>query len=213
MRSGRSTRARSRVRIQWLVLAAALVVLAGTLVAWALGRAAERVTVVSVSRPVAAGDVIEPGDLGITDVAVDADITGLIAAESLPRLAGRVATIALEPGMLLTAGMWAEDTELAADERTVGAVLAAGRYPSGIVHGSVTLTVDVRDSSATAVPAVATATQPGAVGPLVRVLEATTDESGDLHVTLAVPLADAERIARLAATDSLAIVGVPAVAP
>ena len=204
------------MRIQWLVLAAALVVLAGTLVAWALGRAAERVTVVSVSRPVAAGDVIEPGDLGITDVAVDADITGLIAAESLPRLAGRVATIALEPGMLLTAGMWAEDTELAADERTVGAVLAAGRYPSGIVHGSVTLTVDVRDSSATAVPAVpavATATQPGAVGPLVRVLEATTDESGDLHVTLAVPLADAERIARLAATDSLAIIGVPAVAP
>ena len=179
------------MRVQWLALAAALVVLAGTLVAWALSRAAERVQVVSVAQPVQAGDVIDASDLRISEVAIDADVSGLVPATSLDRLAGRVATIDLAPGVLVSAGMWADDRELLPSERTVGAVLGAGRYPSGLAHGSSAWAIDVRDSSSRA------AADGGAAEPappiVVRVLDAEVDDSGALRVTLAV--ADASAVA------------------
>src|SRR5690349_7089390 len=88
---GRNTTVRARVRAQWLVLAGALMVLAGVLVAWALTRAADRVAVVTVARPVPAGTVIEAGDLTTAQIAFDGDVTGLVPAASLGALAGRVA--------------------------------------------------------------------------------------------------------------------------
>src|SRR5687768_9577421 len=125
---GRNTKVRSRVRAQWLVLAAALTVLAGMLVAWALAQAADRVHVVSVARPVAAGTVIQAADLRTTAIAFDGDVQGLAPAASLDALVGRVAAVDLGAGSLLSVGMWADDTGLAEHERTVGAVLDAGRF-------------------------------------------------------------------------------------
>jgi hypothetical protein len=77
---GPNTAARARVRTQWLLLAAALTVLAGTLVAWALTRAAARVDVVSIARPVPAGAVIDDADLSVTAIAFDDQVTGLVPA-------------------------------------------------------------------------------------------------------------------------------------
>ena len=74
------TRVRSRVRAQWLALAAALVVLAGVLVAWALTDAADRVSVVQVARAVRAGEVIQEDDLTIAGVAFDHGVQGLVPA-------------------------------------------------------------------------------------------------------------------------------------
>jgi hypothetical protein len=213
------------VRVQWLALAAALVVLAGTVVAWALSRAAERVQVVSVAQPVPAGDIITLGDLTISEFALDDGVRGLVPAESIANLTGRVATIDLAPGMLLSTGMWADDVELGADERTVGAVLAAGRYPTGLAHGTSAWAIDVRptaivtapDGAADASPAgeAGAATDAGgpstdAGGPIVvRVLDVEVDQSGELRVTLAVPASSAVDVASLAATDRLALAGIP----
>jgi len=209
---GRNPRARSRVRVQWLALAAALIVLAGTVVAWALSRAAERVPVVSVARPVQAGDVLTVDDFTISEVAIDADVRGLVPATSLPNLAGRVAAIDLSPGMLVSTGMWAEDPELRSDERTIGAVLRAGRFPSGLVHGTTAWAIDVRSSGSAASSGKTDDATSGLLGePItVRVLDAEVDETGDLHVTLAVPASAAVQIASWAATDTLALAGVPA---
>ena len=213
VRPGRNPRARSRVRTQWLALAAALVVLAGTVVAWALSLAAERVPVVSVAQPVQAGDVITAEDLTTSEVAIDDSVRGLVPAASLANLAGRVAAIDLTPGMLVSSGMWTDDAELGPDERTVGAVLAAGRYPSGLAHGSAAWAIDVRAGSATRSEG-ETGSEPASVATtaapiVVRVLDVATDPDGSIIVTLAVPAASAVEIASLAATNTLALAGIP----
>ncbi len=201
-------RVRTQLRAQWLVLAAALTVLAGVLVAWAIDRAADRVDVVSIARPVAAGTVIQADDLTTTAIAFDSPVTGLAPASSMSALVGRVATVDLQPGVLLTAGMWADGTGLSAGERTVGALLPAGRYPSGIAQGSTAMAIATLRSD-TGSGAGSGAGEGDDVE--VRVLDVDADERGALRVTLAVPEAHATGVAMLAAADGLVLIGVPAI--
>ncbi|MEZ5224267.1 MAG: SAF domain-containing protein [Ilumatobacteraceae bacterium] len=203
-------RLRTRVRAQWLVLAAALTVLAGVLVAWAVDRAADRVEVVSIARPVAAGAVLQADDLTLTAIAFDTPVTGLAPATSLQALVGRVATVDLEPGVLLTVGMWADGTELSAGERTVGAVLDAGRFPTGLTQGSTALAVAIGDDVGDGLGDGLDDDTDGSV--LVRVLDTDTGERGSLVVTLAVPDVHAADVARLAAGERLVLIGVPRLA-
>jgi hypothetical protein len=200
---------RSRVRTQWLVLAAALTVLAGMLVAWGLTRAADRVAVVSVARAVAAGSVLTEADLTTTAIAFDGSAPGLVPAASLSELVGRAATIDLQPGSLLTMGMWADAAALSPTERTVGAVLKPGRHPVGLTQGMSALALPLEDPVAD--PSLNPALDPAGV--VVRVLDAQVTESGGLSVTLAVADTDATRIARLGATDQLVLIGLPAPQP
>lgn len=200
-----------RARTQWLVLAAALTVLAGTLVAWGLGRAAARSEVVSLAGPVAAGTPFTAADLTVSSVAVDGSVQGLVPAGSLDRLIGRVAVIDLEPGTLLSVGMWSDGTQVLPGERTVGAVLDAGRFPTGLAPADQALAVAL-DGAAPA-PIDERAGTGGDRAPggdiTVRVLEARTDDMGRLYVTLAAPSPVAVDLARLAATEALVLVGLP----
>ncbi len=132
-------RVRGRVQTQWLALAAALVVLAGVLVAWGLSKAAERVEVVQVARPVQAGNELALDDLQITGVAYDGQVTGLVPATSLERLVGRVAAVDLEAGALMQVGMWADAPAVLEGEDRVGAVLKAGSFPADLARGDVAL--------------------------------------------------------------------------
>lgn len=215
-RAAGGQRVRTQLRAQWLVFAAALTVLAGVLVAWAIDRAAERVEVVSIARPVAAGTVIQIDDLTTTAIAFDSPVTGLAPASSLTALVGRVATVDLQPGVLVTVGMWADGTELSAGERTVGALLAAGRYPSGIAKGSTAVAIATSGSGTVSSTGSGPGSSPGGgAGEVrdmeVRVLDVNADERGALRVTLAVPEAHAARVATLAAADELVLIGVPSI--
>lgn len=185
---------RTRVRTQWLALAAALVVLAGVLVAWAVGRAAERVPVVVVAGTVEAGTVIERSDLAIASVAVDGGVTGLVPDTSLERLVGKVAAMDLAPGTLVQVGMWRDAPELAAGEQRIGAVLTVGRYPGGLARGD----------TAQAAPL-----DPGDPTPPVpvRVLDVRALAGDDAVFTLAVPEAQAVTLAQLAAGGQLVLIG------
>jgi hypothetical protein len=188
--TGRVQRA---VRTQWLVLAAALVVLAGVLVAWAVGNAADRVQVVQVVRAVPSGHTLTADDLALTAVAYDGEVQGLVPARSIDALVGRVAAIDLRAGALLQVGMWRDGDGLAAGEQSVGAVLKDGRYPSGIADGDLALAAPIDD--------------PAFVPVAVRVIDTHTTSGGAFVVTLAVPQADAVAVAQLAATDRLVLVG------
>lgn len=196
---GRSSGLRRKIHTQWMVLGAALTVLAGLLVAWGLTQAADRVAVVSVARPVAAGTVLQAADLSTTGIAFDGAAPGLVPAASLDELIGRAATIDLQAGSLLTAGMWTDGSALAPTERTVGVVLEAGRHPVGLAQGMSAVAVALDDDLA---------------GITVRILDTTPTQvggaSGAVSVTLAVDEADATRIARLGATGRLVLVGLPA---
>lgn len=199
--SAKQSRVRSRVRTQWLALAAALVVLAGVLVAWALSNAADRVQVVRVTQAVSAGEVISAADLTVVGVAFDAEVQGLVPAASLDALVGRVAAVDLEPGVLLVAGMWRDAPETLVGEEAVGAVLRAGRFPLGLARGDVALAAPV-DAAAAAV----------AEPVSVRVIDVEVGVDGELSVTLAVAADSAVAVAQLAATDQLLLVGQPATA-
>lgn len=188
--------ARRRVQTQWLALGAALVVLAGVLVAWALSNAADRVEVVQVARSVSAGEVIEASDLALASVAFDRSVVGLVPSTSLDSLVGRVAAIDLQGGVLLQTGMWRDATHIAPGEESVGALLAPGRFPGGLARGDVVLAAPIDAASATP--------------PLsVRVLDVEPGASGELAVTLAVPAAESVAIAQLAAGNQLLLVGQP----
>lgn len=192
--SAPSSRVRSRVRTHWLALGAALVVLASVLVGWALTQAADRVQVVQVAQTVKAGDVIVAADLTAADVAFDAEVQGLIPVASLKALVGRVATIDLQPGTLMQAGMWSDAPELSSGEEAVGALLAAGRFPVGLARGDLAIAAPI-DS--------AIATDPT----IVRVIAVQVESNGDLLVTLAVAHADSVAVAQLAATNQLLLIG------
>jgi hypothetical protein len=199
--SAKQSRVRSRVRTQWLALAAALVVLAGVLVAWALSNAADRVQVVRVTQAVSAGEVISAADLTVVGVAFDAEVQGLVPAASLDALVGRVAAVDLEPGVLLVAGMWRDAPETLVGEEAVGAVLRAGRFPLGLARGDVALAAPVDAAAAAAAEPVS-----------VRVIDVEVGVDGELSVTLAVAADSAVAVAQLAATDQLLLVGQPATA-
>lgn len=187
-------RVRSRVRTQWLALGAALVVLASVLVGWALTQAANRVQVVQVAQAVRAGDVIEAADLGVTEVAFDGQVRGLVPVASLDALVGRVASIDLDAGTLMQSGMWSEAPQLATGEEAVGALLAVGRYPDGLARGHLAIAAPIDPASTTAPT-------------IVRVIAVQTEANGDLLVTLAVAKADSVGVAQLAATNQLLLVG------
>lgn len=191
-----SSKARSRVRTQWLALGAALVVLAGVLVAWALSNAADRVEVVQVASGVSAGDIIEANDLALASVAYDDAVVGLVPGDSVDSLVGRVAAIDLQSGVLLQTGMWRDATYLAAGEESVGALLAPGHFPGGLARADVVLAAPVDAAT-------------GTVAIAVRVLEADVVASGELAVTLAVPAAQSVAVAQLAATNQLLLIGQP----
>ena len=186
--------ARGTVRTQWLALGAALVVLAGVLVTWALSTASGRVGVVRLTRPVPAGHVLVADDLTSTAVAFDAPVTGLVPARALSELVGRVIVVDLADGALLQKGMWRDSPALAAGERAVGVALKPGRLPGGMVVGDL---------------AIAAALQPGdTTAPVaVRVLDLTVAKDGTTSMSLAVPASDAVLVAQLAATDQLVLVG------
>ncbi|HNJ98019.1 MAG TPA: isocitrate/isopropylmalate family dehydrogenase, partial [Ilumatobacteraceae bacterium] len=143
------SRVRGRVRTQWLALGAALVVLAGVLVAWGLSQAAARVEVVQVARPVAAGQPLTADDLTVTGVAYDSGVSGLVPASSLDRLVGRVAAVDLQRGALVQVGMWSDEPALLDGEDRVGAVLAAGNFPAGLHRGDVAVAAGIDSTTAT----------------------------------------------------------------
>ena len=189
---------RVRPRAQWMVMAAALVVLAGVLVAWALGAAADRTAVVRVARAVRAGTPLTTADLAVVGVAHDGDVSGLVPAASLDELAGRVAAVDLVPGVLMQHGMWREAPALLQGEASVGAVLPVGRFPAGLAAGDFAQVVAVD-------------ARPGSALPTVRVIQADTDDDGRLVLTLAALQDDAPVVAQLAATDRLLLLGQPVV--
>lgn len=187
-------RIQGKVRTQWLALGAALVVLAGVLVSWALSQAAERIQVVQITRAVPSGQAFTVDDLTVTGVASDTQVPGLVPAQSLDALVGRIAALDLDAGALVQKGMWRDEPLLAPGERSVGVVLVPGRFPAGLAEGDLALAAPM---------ALGGATEPAPV----RVIDSTVTAEGDASFTLAVAEASAVAVAQLAATDQLVLVG------
>lgn len=207
---------RSRVQTQWLALGAALVVLAGVLVAWGVSQASDRVQVVQLASDVRAGATFDAGDFTVAEVAYDGAVQGLVPEQSLEALVGRVAALDLAAGQLVQVGMWRDTPALGPGEDSVGAVLQAGRFPAGLAVGDTAIAASLASATnvlADAVSPTPTAEEAGSgaanAAVIVRVVDVSAGADGGLSITLAVDGAHSVAVAQLAATDRLVLVGHP----
>ena len=195
VRGSRSSAPRPKVRLPWLLAAAALFVLTVTLVLWAVSSASDRTQVLSVVEPVVAGEPIPDTAIGSTGVSNDDGFGRIYLESQRAEIVGAVAVVDLEPGDLLGPSMVTNKPDTFSGERLVGAVLRAGRYPAEIQRGDEALAVSIVDRAATAPPAVP-----------VRVVSVVLSETDEASVTLAVADSDAAVVGTWAGTDELVVV-------
>lgn len=120
--------------------AAGVLLVAGCALAFALAwlRAGDRVPVLALSRTVAAGQVITPGDLTVVRVSAQGQVA-LVPAAQQAAIAGHTAAATLPAGSLLSRG----DIGTAPPgpgQALVGVAVKAGQFPPDLAAGD---TVDV----------------------------------------------------------------------
>lgn len=94
----------------------------------------DRRSVLAVTRPVAAGDVLSADDLRTIKVTAGGG-AGLVAAEDMDRIVGRTAAVALVPGGILAPGQLGSASGLEDGQAAVGLLLEPGRFPPGLRPG------------------------------------------------------------------------------
>jgi hypothetical protein len=160
-------------------------------------QASSSTTVITVTRTVMRGETLQPTDLGQATVG---NMSGLdvVPAGRLPELVGRQALFDLAEGSIVMDGTIGT-LDRPAGQAQVGLKLSPGRMPSApLPHGTVVRLIPV---TADEQPA----TGQGAVrGTIANAPSPTPDGAHVLDVL--VPAKDAERIARLAALDQIAII-------
>lgn len=190
-----------RQRRPALAALAVLLIVGGATVAAILAmRADERVPVLVIQQSVQAGEQIEEGDLGTTQVA--SENTLLIPSSQLDRVVGQYASVRLAPGQLLDTSMLGGSGMLTDGLVAIGAALAPGYYPaSGLVPGDVVDLITVRDDGTGEVIAervrVSSANGAGSGGDPVS--------GGGITATFIVSAEDRATVAASAASNTLAV--------
>jgi hypothetical protein len=95
----------------------------------------DRVAVLSVARPVPAGDTITSADLR-TVKAADASRLGLVRVSDTDRVVGRQAAVPLVAGMLLTAGLVGDTAFPPAGEMAASVSVKPGQFPTALAAGA-----------------------------------------------------------------------------
>ncbi|MEV8320450.1 SAF domain-containing protein [Streptomyces sp. NPDC059900] len=103
--------------------------------AWLVGNAGERQPVLSVVRPVAAGEVIEGRDVGVVRLGVD-DANQVVAAERRGAIVGRRAVVPLTARQLLAPGQVGDRAGFPPQGLALAVVgVEAGMLPAGLAGG------------------------------------------------------------------------------
>lgn len=191
---------RNRARITAGVLLLAVSAQAAAVLYGDLG---DRRAVLAVTRPVAAGSVVEAGDLTEVRVAADSGVS-TVAASERTNIVGSTARVALVPGSLLAAGQTGRDAGLPPGTTLVGATLKAGQFPVGLRPGDRILVVVMPAEQ----PAAALDTEPSASDPVkasLVAIESVRDSGGDISVSLAIPAGVAPDVAVAGARGRLVL--------
>lgn len=198
-----SPRVRLRRDPRWLLAGILAVTLGGLATAFLVTSASAADPVVRVNRTIYRGETIAPTDVSVVTVGRGLDVPTVPGAR-LAEVVGSAAITDLPRGSLLVADSYGP-AGLPPGRARIGVRLEAGRLPSaGLVPGAPLLVVALPAAGATGVaddglPASVTAT-------LATAPTQATDGSFVVDLTLASDRAEA--VARLAATDRVAIVGV-----
>ncbi len=126
---------RRRRRVPYLALGGLLVVVCVLGFAAATVRLGQRVAVLAVAQPVAAGQRIEAADLTQVSAADDPSL-GLIPVAQASAVVGRTAVVPLLPGTLLTRGLIGDAAFPPAGKVVASLAVKPGQYPQGLAAGA-----------------------------------------------------------------------------
>lgn len=194
--------ARNRARITGGVLLLAVSALAAALIYGDLG---DRRAVLAVARPVAAGSVVEAGDLTEVRVAAEPGVS-IVAAAERSGVVGRTAKVALVPGSLLAVGQTVRGAGLPPGTTLVGATLKPGQFPVGLRPGDrIIVVVMPPEQAPSALDADPSSSEAAPVRASLVAIEAVRDSGGSISVSLAVPTGDAPEVAVAGARGRLVL--------
>ncbi len=172
-----------------LVLACAL---AGVIVAV---RVDTRVPVLAAAHAIAAGQTVTAADVTTVKVAADARVA-TVPAEQISTVVGRVATVPLVAGTLLSPDEFAGPVWPGPGEAVIAVPVKPGRLPSGLAAGAhVTVLVVPTGTPGGVTGSGGQQPQVEKATATVVAVEAAADQSGTTVVTLVLSTADATRIA------------------
>jgi hypothetical protein len=165
-------------------------------------RLGDRVPVLAVARPVAAGQVFTAADLTQLPAADD-PATGLIPASQASQVVGRTAVVPLLAGTLLTRSLVGDAAFPPAGQVVASLALKPGQYPQGLAVGAhVSAFVTGSQGAAASAPSsTAPATTPDQLGAVVVGVDLGGDGQGNTVITLLLAATDAGRLAAAGSTN------------
>ncbi len=188
---------RRRGRVPYLSFGALLVLVCVLGYAYYASRLGDRVPVLAVAAPVAAGQSITAADLKPVSAANDASL-GLIPASQASAVVGRTAVVPLLPGTLLTRNLIGDAAFPPVGKVVASVALKPGQYPQGLVAGA-HVAVFVSAGTAGGQPASGSNTPPGGAGSRLSAVVLGVDLGGDGQgntvVTLLLDASDASKLA------------------
>ena len=198
-----------RRQVPWIVAGVLLVVGSALAFGVASVRLSHGEEVLAVSRPVAAGQVIQASDLRVVRLSPSGGLAPM-AAVAEGSVLGRPAAVALVPGTLLTPADLGSPPLGGGAFDVVALALKAGAYPPSLGPGERVEVVPVVSGGSS--PA-STAAVSGLLNPMRAVVVAVdatpTGSSADAVVSLEVGPSDAAQVAALAAAGQAALVELP----
>jgi hypothetical protein len=223
----RTAAAKRRVNRRGALLAVLAVLLGGLVSLSAAKLMTAHTTVLVVAKSVPVGSVISDSDLTTAQMTRDPHLSPILAADRV-QVVGKIATVALSPGELVTLSQIGTSDGFVRGQLLVALALKEGQFPiRGLVAGDHVLVVATPGTNGTAAatsslpngtPTDGTASSsPGVVSTTSTGIEATITDVGSRDATtqitvvdVRVATADGVPLAQLASTGNLALVLLPA---
>jgi hypothetical protein len=197
--------ARRRRRLPFIALGGLLVIVCVLGYAWGAVRLGDRIQVLAVARPVAAGQAIAAADVKEVSAAQDPAVP-LILAGQASQVVGRTAVVPLVAGTLLTSSMVGDAAFPPSGKVTASLALKPGQYPESLASGArvaVYVTATGGDGQPAATSAKSAGSAPQELNAVVLDVDLAGDGQGSTVITL---LLDASDGASLAAAPAGGVV-------
>ncbi|GAA4466343.1 SAF domain-containing protein [Phytohabitans houttuyneae] len=188
----------------FIALGGLLVIVCVLAYAYGAVQLGDRIQVLAVARPVAAGQAFTTADLRQVSAARDPNVP-LIPAAQASQVIGRTAVVPLLPGTLLTPALMGDAAFPPSGKVTASVALKPGQYPQGLAAGARVAVYVAANPSSNSAPGggASNSTPPARLPAVVLGVDLTGDGQGATVITL---LLDASDGARLAAASAGAVV-------
>jgi hypothetical protein len=165
-----------------------------------------REEVLVVTEPLAAGQVVQSGDLGTVRVSTGSGLQVVPVSEETS-VVGRPASVPLVAGALLTSAEVGTSAPVGSGSDVVALGLKAGQYPPDLASGDRVQVVPVATSSSGTSSGSASAGSP-VFATVLAIEMASAASDGPTVFSLQVSTSDADEVAALAAADEASLIQV-----